>query len=317
MRSLNLTLAVVVLVIIVTVGLLVVVYERGSHSADAHLSLSDLVFREDTEDNDYQATTTPLRFAIAAVFSPRSILESHEPLASYLGKQLGHPVEIVVGQSYAEINSLVQSGGASLALVCSGAFVLGQRDFGMEPLVIPRVDGKTTYHSYLIVPSTSFAHDWPALRGKSFAFTDPLSNSGRLVPVYVLSQMGETPDSFFQDYIFTYSHDRSVQAVAGGLVDGAAVDSLVYDFMIEDDPTIGAKTKVVWRSPPYGINPIVVHPDINPELRSRFESIFLDMSSDADGQRILQELGIDSFIAPQGPEAYATIEDMINETVSR
>ena len=289
-------------------------YDAGGWSADARISLSDL----STVDNvpPYKPDTSRLRFAVAAVLSPRATIENYQMLASYLSARLNRPVEIVQSKSYAETNSLVRSGDAALALVCSGAFVAGRQDFGMQPLVVPVVNGQTTYHSYLIVRSTSTIRSWDDLRHKRFAFTDPLSNSGRLVPVFLLSRKGETPEKFFDDFIFTYSHDKSVQAVADGLVDAAAVDSLVYDFMVQNVPSLTSRVKVIWVSPPYGINPVVVNPNIAQGLRSELESIFLGMHTDPEGQKVLAQLGIDSFRTPD-PRAYDSIEAMLQATAVR
>lgn len=286
----------------------------GSPPADADLSLSE--FSLNTSEPAYSRDTSRLRFAVAAVLSPRATLENYEALALYIEERLGLPVEMVVGKSYAEINALVRSGEVSVALVCSGAYVAGESDFGMQILAIPKVNGATTYHSYLIVPSDSDARTWEGLRGATFAFTDPLSNSGRLVPLHVLDEMGETPDTFFRHVIFTYAHDKSVSAVADKLVEGASVDSLVYDLAVREDPTVASKTRVIWRSPPYGINPVVVHPNIDPLLRVQLESILLDMHEDPEGQRVLERIGIDSFVH-SGAATYDTIRDMIAATARR
>ncbi|MBI2868089.1 MAG: phosphate/phosphite/phosphonate ABC transporter substrate-binding protein [Chloroflexi bacterium] len=314
MRALGAVLAVAIAAAIAVVVLYTPVLNDNSPAADGRISLSALSSHQDNPT--YEPNHAVLKFAVAAVLSPRATLENYESLASYLGKRLGRPIEIVQGKSYAETNALVRSGEATFALVCSGAFVVGRRDFGMQPLVVPVVNGATTYQSYLIVPTSSTVRTWEDLRHKTFAFTDPLSNSGRLVPVYVLSQMGEASEKFFKDFIFTYAHDRSIRAVAEGWVDGAAVDSLVYDYMVRTDPLIVAKTKVVWRSPPYGINPIIVHPNIDTTLRRDLASAFLGMRSDPEGQKVLARLGIDSFASPD-PGAYDDIERMIRATAAR
>lgn len=286
-------------------------YWEGSPPADATLALSQLA--SETESPSYRPDSSRLRFAVAPVLSPRATLENYEALAVYLGERLGRPVELVQGKSYAEINALVRAGDVSFALVCSGAYVQGRREFGMQALVVPVVNGDTTYRSYLIVPSDSPDRGWEDLRNKRFAFTDPLSNTGRLVPVYVLSRMGETPERFFQDFIFTYSHDNSIEAVAEGLVDGAAVDSLVYDYLAQTDPALAAKTRIVWKSPAYGINPVVVHPRVDPEFRARLAAILLGMNGDLKGRKVLARLGVDAFV-PSDAGAYDSIEEMMRAT---
>lgn len=279
--------------------------------ADATILLSDIPVPN--EDSASRSDPSRVRFAVASVLSPRATLEHYGALATYLSARLGRPVELVQSKTYAETNALVRSGDVSVALVCSGAFVMGRREFGMEALAVPVVDGKVTYQSYLIVPSNSNVRTWKDLRQKTFAFTDPLSNSGRLVPVYMLTKMGETPDSFFKNFIFTYSHDKSIHAVAEGLVEAAAVDSLVYNAIVQQEPSIAKKTRIVWESPLYGINPVVVNPGAPPELREELKAILLNMAGDADGREILERLGIDAFVTPD-PSAYDSIEAMLRDT---
>jgi len=253
----------------------------------------------------------PLRVAVAAVISPRWTTQSHSDLVAYLGKRTGRSAQLVQRGTYAEVNELVRGGGVDLALVCTGAYVKGQRDFGMELLVVPQVAGETVYYSYIIIPADSEAESLANLRGKVFAFTDPMSNTGRLYPVYMLWQMGETPESFFRKTIFTYSHDNSIKAVAERLVDGAAVDSLVYDFIIAQEPRYAEQTRIIHRSPPYGIPPVVVHPDLNPQLKAQLREILLTMHQDPEGREVLQELMIDRFV-PISDRAYDSVREMLD-----
>lgn len=313
MRWLDIVLFVALACVALGVALMLGTRLGGINEADSSFILSDVSNVEVLSSTS--PSTTALRFAFGAVLSPKMTLASYREFADYVSTRLDRPVEIVQGRSYGEINSLVRSQDVDIALVCSGAFVAGRSEFGMDPLVLPVVDGATTYHSYLIVHTGSNANSWDDIRGNTFAFTDPLSNSGRLVPVYTLSRMGETPESFFRNFIFTYSHDKSIHAVANRLVDAAAVDSLVYDRMVADDPSIATRTRVVWKSPPYGINPVVVHPDIDPDLRQELEAILLAMGSDPTGRTVLEELGVDGFTSPE-VITYDRIESMIEATTA-
>jgi phosphonate transport system substrate-binding protein len=80
------------------------------------------------------------------------------------------------------------------------------------------------YQSYLIVHKDSPFRTIEDLKGKTFAFTDPDSNSGSLVPRYWLKQLNTRPEDFFRSITYTYSHDNAIMAVAKQLVDAAAVD---------------------------------------------------------------------------------------------
>ncbi len=259
------------------------------------------------------ARVIPLRVAVAAVISPRGTVESYRPLLDYLSRRLSRPVELVQRRTYAEVNDLLEQGEVDVAFVCTSAYVAGHDQFGMELLAAPQVNGAAVYHSVLIVPAGSAARSMADLRDKVFAFTDPMSTSGRMYPTWLVQQLGATPDTFFARTFFTYSHDDAIRAVAEGLADGAAVDSLVYDFAIRRDPALRDKTRVIHRSPPFGIPPVVVRPDARPQLKAELRQALLDLSDDPHGagKAALQAIGVDRFVLIDD-SAYDSVRDMLN-----
>jgi phosphonate transport system substrate-binding protein len=253
--------------------------------------------------NDLQPLPTPagyeavpLRVAIAAVISPKGTLESYSPLLDYLEEKLNRPVELIQRRTYLEVNDLIEHGEVDLAFVCTSAYVQGHDTFGMELLVAPQVDGKTTYNSLLIVPVSSDAQSMDDLRGKVFAFTDPISLSGRVYPTSLVRQLGFTPEEFFARTFFTYSHDEAIRAVASGLADGAAVDSLVFQFAVTRDPSLKDKVRVIHASPDFGIPPVVVSPFTRPQIRAELQTLLLQMANDPAAQEALSVIGIERFV---------------------
>jgi phosphonate transport system substrate-binding protein len=148
------------------------------------------------------AGEVPLRVAVAAVISPKGTVESYGDLLQYLGVKTGRPIELVQRRTYMEVNDLLESGEVDLAFVCTSAYIVGSADFGMELLVAPQVNGETVYRSYLIVPIDSTAHDMAELQGKVFAFTDPISLTGRAYPTSLVQQLGTISEDFLQSHLF-------------------------------------------------------------------------------------------------------------------
>lgn len=238
----------------------------------------------------------PLRVAVAAIISPQGAVDNYAPLLDYLGKALDRPVQLVQRRTYAEVNELVKNGDVDLAFVCTSAYVVGDRDFGMQLLAAPQVQGKTIYHSLLIVPAASQAQAMSDLRGQVFAFTDPISTTGRNYPIFLLQQMGESPETFFSRTFYTYSHDDAIRAVATGVADGAAVDSLIYEFAVERAPELAAQTRIIHQSPAFGIPPVVTGPNTRPQLAAELQTLLLHMHEDADGRAALQQAGLEQFV---------------------
>lgn len=255
------------------------------------------------------ARVTPLHVAVASVISPRGNIESYQPLLDYLGQKLDRPVELVQRRTYAEVNELIERGEVDLAFVCTSAYVIGQREFGLELLAAPQVAGETVYYSVLIVPTNSPARGMADLRGQTFAFTDPWSASGRMYPTSLVQALGESPETFFDRTFFTYSHDDAIRAVASGLADGAAVDSLVYEFAVAREPLLGEQTKIIHRSRPFGIPPVVTSPHLRPQVRAELQNVLLEMGDDPAGRAALKALDIERFVVIED-EAYDAVRDL-------
>src|SRR5581483_1777360 len=193
---------------------------------------------------------------------------------------------------------------------CTSAYVAGHEKFGMELLAAPQVSGISVYYSVLIVPASSTAASMADLRGKVFAFTDPMSYTGRVYPTYLVQQLGSTPDQFFVRTFYTYNHDDAVRAVAQGLADGAAVDSLVLDFALARDPALAKQVHVIHRSSAFGIPPVVVNPNTRPQLKATLQSLLLNMADDPMGKQALQALGFERFV-PTDDSAYNSVRELV------
>jgi phosphonate transport system substrate-binding protein len=240
-----------------------------------------------------------LKVAVGAMVSPKETFVYYRQLLDYLAGKLGKDIELVQRKTYGEISELIGKGRIDLAFICSGPYATGKARYGFELLATPEVQGSHFYHSYLIVNKESTVNGLDDLKGRVFAFTDPDSHTGKLVPTYWLAEMHERPETYFAKVIYTYSHDNSIRAVARGLVDGAAVDGLIWEYYQHSDPSWTSATRVVRKSEPYGIPPLVASSSFSPELKERVTKLVLTMHEDPDGRQILQKLMIDRFVAPR------------------
>jgi len=211
--------------------------------------------------------------------------------------------------AYDEINQLISTGQIDLAFICSGPYASGRDKLGFEALAMPRVRGSHLYQSYLIVNDDGPIQKLVDLKGKIFAFSDPHSNTGKLVPDYWLSKVAEKPETFFGKTIYTYSHDNSIMAVAMSLVDGAAVNGQVWEYYNQRNPVFTSKTRIIKKSMPFGNPPVVASSHLPDQTKDRIRGLLLSMHREPEGKKILDELMIDSFIPPK-EECYDPIVAM-------
>lgn len=251
----------------------------------------------------------PLKVAVAAMISPRETVHYYRALLDYLAVRMGQRIDLVQRKTYGEINDLFLKQQLDLAFICTGPYATAKDVYGFEAIATPQVRGQPTYQSYLIVKMDSDYGSLQDLRGKAFAFTDPDSNTGSLVPRFWLAEIGESPATFFRQTIYTYSHDNSIKAVARGLVAGAAVDGHKWEYYREIDPGLTAATRIIKKSEPFGAPPLVAASRLSPEKKAQIQAIVTSMHLDKEGRAILARLMSDRFVVPE--EAwYASVKRM-------
>ena len=237
-----------------------------------------------------------VKIGVASIITPVDTVKYYQEIIDYIGEQIHQPVQMVHRRTYAEMDELLKRGEVRVAFICSAPYVKNREQFGVELLAAPSVNGSPKYQSYIIVHKDSAINSFPELKGESFAFTDPGSNSGKLYPTYLLKTMGFTPQRFFNKFIYSYSHNKSVEMVAKKLVDAAAVESILYEYMLKKDSPYVKQTRVIKRSPLFGMPPVVVTRDIPPDLKRKIKDAFLNMHKTVTGRTILNAMMIDGFV---------------------
>ncbi len=258
------------------------------------------------------SSVRPLRVAVAAILSPESSFDAYSDLLDYLSDELGRPAELVQRRTYEEINELVRTGEVDIAFVCTSGYVIGHDAFGMQLVAAPVVAGTTSYHSVLIVPADSGYQAMQDLRGATFAFTDPWSTTGRLYPTALVRELGSDPGEFFGRTIFTYSHDRAIEAVVDGIADGAAVDSLVLDAVLAERPELAERIRIIGRSPDYAIPPVVASPRLSATQTALVAEALENLDRSSAGRTILDRLRVDEFV-PIDDGAYETVRTLLRK----
>ena len=232
----------------------------------------------------------------------------------YLESRLERPVEFVQRGSYREVVDLVLQNQIQFAWLCGYPYV--RHRSRMRLLAVPAYNGQPLYQSYLIVPvSDKVTESIAGLRGKVFAYSDPDSNSGFLVPQYQLRSAGLRPENHFRRTFFTYGHRNVVEAVGARVAHGGAVDGYVWDTLKALHPDFVAKTRIVERSPQFGFPPMVAAAGTGAAITRTMQAVLFDMHANREGLDLLKRLNLDRFEAG-APSLFDGIEQMVRK-VSR
>jgi len=245
-----------------------------------------------TQDAGVRAAA-PIRIGTTAV-----ILEDQvsflDDWRRYLEQHLRGRAVFVQRGSYREITALINRDELDFAWVCGYPYVANRAS--MRLLAMPLYHNKPLYQSYLIVPRSDIVtRGYADLKGKMFAYSDPNSNSGFLVPQYLMLRAGLDPQTLFHKSFFTYAHRKVVSAVAAGVADGGSVDGYVWETLALVSPDLTARTRVALKSPEFGFPPLVARASMSQRDFVAMQDVLVGMSADVEGKALLRRLNLDGF----------------------
>jgi phosphonate transport system substrate-binding protein len=240
--------------------------------------------------------------------SSSHLTDRYGNLANYLEKRLGIPVELKTSTDYAGVIAAMQFKHVDVAYFGPKSYVeAAQRAnaecFAMEVLE----DGTQGYHGVIITKKGSGINSIQAARGKVWAFTDPNSTSGTLVPtVYFYKELKIDPEKYFSKVIYSGSHEASILAVKSGKVDIASTNDLDLD---RGNGKFWNKEKdfnILWTSRLIPGSNMAWRKDIPASLKKALKEAFLAYK-DKEG---LKQLKLKGYV-PVTDDVYDPIRDQI------
>jgi phosphonate transport system substrate-binding protein len=146
-------------------------------------------------------------------------LTNQECYRAAIEKELGVPVKVFTPADYDGVIQGLLGGTLDMAwLGASGYAKIHLTDENAVEVVLTKqnVDGSTGYYSIGFARKDSGIASIEDARGKSFAFAEPNSTSGYLVPGAELMEMVGPLDQFFGEVKFSGGHEQSIVGVAKG-----------------------------------------------------------------------------------------------------
>ena len=219
-------------------------------------------------------------------------MTSNECYRAALEASLGVPVKIFTPADYDGVIQGLLGGTLDMAwLGASGYAKIHLTDAdAVEPVLTKQnSDGSTGYHAIGFARADSGIKTLTDARGKTFAFAEPNSTSGYLVPGAEMTEIVGPLEQFFSAVKFSGGHEQSIIAVARGDVDAAVAwaDGLGN---WEDGYNSGAFRKAsdsglvdmndiveIWRSKLIPEGPMVVRKALPQDARDKVTQLSADL----------------------------------------
>jgi phosphonate transport system substrate-binding protein len=218
-------------------------------------------------------------------------------VADFLSKDIGMPVEAVVGDDTAAVEGL-RANQVDVAFLSSRPSLKAEQLANANLYlaeVRPNYSGKFTYNSVFVVPVESKlqAKATPKetlgqLKGKKIAFTSPTSGSGFIFPIGELVKEGFVPnrdklDGFFGQVNYGGNYTKALQAVLKGQAEVATVSeyALKPPYITEEEAKKLRILHAISNVPAHGV---AIDDDVSAETREKLVTAMLKLNQPENNQ---------------------------------
>jgi phosphonate transport system substrate-binding protein len=223
------------------------------------------------------------------------IIVRFKPLIDHLQKTLGVEVEPFSASDYAGIITAMAHKHIDFAYFGPKSYVEASARANAQALAIELdKNGAKGYYGILITKKNSgiTTVDAAINHGKTFAFTDPNSTSGCLVPsVLFYRDLKTPPEKLFKEVSFSGSHGASILAVKNGKIEVAATNNIDLNRMIEKGAVSRDDFNFIWRSELIPGAPMCGRKDLPESLKAAFTGALMSFNFDKVGIEKLQNGG--------------------------
>lgn len=263
-----------------------------------------------------------LRMGFVPSENLQHIMRNAQPIVSAMSRELKMEVVPFVATDYTGVIEAMRAKKLDVAFFAPGAYVLAERQANAKAILKAVRGGDGFFYSAIITRTDSNIKSLRDLKGKTFAFVDPVSVSGAIYPKALLLDEGLRPERDFSQVIYAGGHDATVLAVLHGKVDAGATFSndtagkqgSWNEFL---PPEQQSKIRVLAYTKPAPSDNIAVADGLDPAIVAQVKSALLKMSSTPEGRKHLMDIYHIEGFAPTSPAEYAPIRDAFNRVGHR
>ncbi|WP_413569274.1 phosphate/phosphite/phosphonate ABC transporter substrate-binding protein [Bdellovibrio sp. HCB117] len=236
----------------------------------------------------------PVQFALVPGQDAVVLSENGKLLERWIQQQTGIYVKMQVPVNFIAVVEALGSQRVDVAIMNPFGYILAHQKYKAEAFLMGVNRGRSEYWGQIITKNPKI-RSLADLNGKKFAFVDPASTSGYVLPAKLLKdakvELGEI--------VFAGKHDGVVTMVYQGRVDAGATyhtpaeDGVPQDarrLVISQFPDVYEKVRILEKTGSVPSDPVVFRKDFPAELRAKIVDAMKSFSSTPEGEKALKNL---------------------------
>lgn len=268
-----------------------------------------------TTDQSTSETKPPiLRLGIVPFETGEELLKEMQPLIDVIEKGMDMEVQATVAGDYTGVVEAFKNDQLDVAFLSPAAYVLAAQEANVRVILQSVRDNHAHFYGAIITHRDSGINSLKDLKGKTFAFGDPISTSGHIFARKMMLEANINPETDLEKYIYAGSHDATILAVLNRKVDAGATYSDDKEgkstswsrFLDAKDQD---KIKLVTMTEPIPSDTICVSKDYSPELTERLRKTIMDFTDSPEGHALVKKLYKFDSYQPASSEDYKSVRD--------
>lgn len=245
-----------------------------------------------TQSNELGSPKNPFKFYIVPAQDVVTLQEQGKKLQAFLEKETGLSVIIELPVNYIAVVEAFGSKRADAAIINTFGYILANEKYGVQARLKLINRGRDEYYGQIIARA-----DGPKtiqeLNGKKFAFVDPASTSGYLLPLRLFKQ----ENIKLKEFMFAGKHDTVVRAVYQRQVDAGATfytpaddDGTPKDarwILRTEYPDVYEKIKILKLTGPIPNDPLTFRKDVPEAMKRKISDAMIKYIKTDEGKSVL------------------------------
>ncbi len=261
----------------------------------------------------------PVKLFFVPSVDAKLIADKAKLAVKYLEANTPYKFELKIPASFVAVVEAFGTNRADVAALNTFGYIKANEKYGAEAIITFKRFGRTTYRAQIVARADSDINELADINDKKFAYVDPASTSGYLLPAKLFKENNITPS----ETVFAKRHDNVIIMVYQKQVDAGATfhspknpEGKIEDarrLVLAQYPNVEEEIKIVQLTDEIPNDPMVVRKTLPDEMKKTIQKALLNYIDTEEGKDVFKSLyGVTEFV-PATDKDYDEVRDMLKE----
>jgi phosphonate transport system substrate-binding protein len=247
-----------------------------------------------TSNTEVGTKKNPIKLFLIPGQDAQILEDNGKKVTEFLEKKTNLHFDIKVPTSYIAVVEAFGSKKADVAIMNTFGYILAHEKYGVEAKLMGIHFGQKYYQGQIITRK-GHLKSLEDINGKKFAYVDPASTSGFLMPTDLMRKKNIKP----KEFVFAGKHDTVIAMLYQKQVDAGAtfytpskngVPQDARKLVLTQFPDVFEKIEILKLTDPIPNDPIVFRSELDQEIKEKIKHALIEYLKTDDGKDTFMKL---------------------------